>query len=208
MARVFYDCEFIEDGRTIDLISIGMVRESDGAELYLINCEAPYERIVHHTWLRQNVLPTLPMRWPLGREDNPGVWAWDDNHPDASSLATRIYITDRVHDFILDTDDPQLWAWYGAYDHVALAQLAGPMAHLPDGIPMWTNDLRQEAQRLGNPQLPEQPAGVHNALADARHNLVRAQALDKLAAPASARRCVASHCVENDHIYMAGDTER
>ncbi|MEI5032456.1 hypothetical protein RB201_04450 [Streptomyces sp. S1A(2023)] len=56
------------------------------------------------------------------------------------------------------------------------------MIDLPTGIPMWTNDLRQEAERLGNPQLPEQPSGVHNALADARHNLVRAQFLDRLAA--------------------------
>ena len=33
---------------------------------------------------------------------------------------------------------------YGAYDHVALAQLSGPMVLLPDGVPMWTNDLRTE----------------------------------------------------------------
>jgi hypothetical protein len=46
---------------------------------------------------------------------------------------------------------------------------------------MWTNDLQQECQRLGNPQMPEQAAGVHNALADARHNLVRARFLDTLA---------------------------
>ena len=35
---------------------------------------------------------------------------------------------------------------------------------------MWTNDLKQEAERLGNPQVPEQATGEHNALADARHN--------------------------------------
>lgn len=55
------------------------------------------------------------------------------------------------------------------------------MIDLPTGIPMWTNDIQQECQRLGNPQMPEQPAGIHNALADARHNLVRAQFLDTLA---------------------------
>nr|WP_234899948.1 3'-5' exoribonuclease [Streptomyces filamentosus] len=74
-----------------------------------------------------------------------------------------------------------MWAWYGAYDHVVLAQLFGRMIDLPTGIPMWTNDIQQECQRLGNPQMPEQPAGIHNALADARHNLVRAQFLDTLA---------------------------
>ena len=40
-SRIFFDIKFIEDGKTIDLISIGMVRESDGAEYYAqnINCE-------------------------------------------------------------------------------------------------------------------------------------------------------------------------
>jgi hypothetical protein len=37
---------------------------------------------------------------------------------------------------------------------------------------MWTSDLKQEAARLGNPKVPEQEAGEHNALADARHNKV------------------------------------
>lgn len=183
MTRIFYDTEFHENGKTIDLISIGMVREDTGAELYLINLDADWTQIVHHEWLRQNVLTSLPIQWPLGREDNPGVWAWDDDHPDAAALNTRIYIADRVSDFILDTPDPQLWAWYGAFDHVALAWLFGPMIDLPRGVPMWTNDLRQESERLGNPQLPEQPEGEHNALADARHNLVRAQFLDTLDRP-------------------------
>ncbi len=43
------------------------------------------------------------------------------------------------------------------------------MIDLPKGVPMWTNDLRQEVHRLGNPELPEQPSGLHNALEDARH---------------------------------------
>lgn len=36
--------------------------------------------------------------------------------------------------------------------------------------------------RLGNPQIPEQADGVHNALADARHNKVIADFLDAYAA--------------------------
>jgi hypothetical protein len=42
------------------------------------------------------------------------------------------------------------------------------MIDLPDGVPMWTNDIQQEAVRLGI-ALPEQAQGQHNALADARH---------------------------------------
>jgi hypothetical protein len=51
---------------------------------------------------------------------------------------------------------------------VALAQLFGRMIDLPDGFPMWTNDLRQEVERRGNPALPKQESAEHDALADAR----------------------------------------
>ncbi len=36
--RYFYDCEFIEDGRVIDLVSIGVVDEH-GREFYAISTE-------------------------------------------------------------------------------------------------------------------------------------------------------------------------
>ena len=47
---------------------------------------------------------------------------------------------------------------------------------------MLTKDLKQRCDDLGNPTLPEQPEGEHNALEDARHNLVRAQFMDGLRA--------------------------
>jgi hypothetical protein len=186
--RIFYDTEFHENGTTIDLISIGMVRE-DGRELYAVSSEFDQAAVLQHPWLRKHVWPTLPVR--VNERGTRGIDALDLDHPD---VRPRAQIARLVARFILDTPDPELWAWYGAYDHVALAQLFGRMIDLPDGIPMWTNDLRQEAARLGDPQLPEQPDGEHNALADARHNLVRAQYLDSLA------RCIASHCVEGEHI--------
>jgi hypothetical protein len=84
-----------------------------------------------------------------------------------------------VRDFILGTDPDmlphvELWANYGAYDHVALAQLFGPMIDLPEGMPMFTRDIQQEAARLGlkDSDLPQQGEGLHNALSDARHNRV------------------------------------
>ena len=36
--RYFYDCEFIEDGRTIELVSIGVVDET-GREFYAVSTE-------------------------------------------------------------------------------------------------------------------------------------------------------------------------
>lgn len=163
--NIFYDCEFIEDGRTIELISIAMVRE-DGTELYLVNRDMPVRRIRKHQWLMANVVPHLPKGHGDRRLTVPERWLFDYADP---AVRTRAEIADRVRRFITDTTDLQLWADYGAYDHVVLAQLFGRMIDLPTGIPMWTNDLRQEVARLGNPRLPDQQSGAHNALADARH---------------------------------------
>lgn len=162
--KIFYDCEFIEDGRTIDLISIGMVRE-DGLEYYAVNRQMPVRRIRKHEWLMANVVPSLPRAAGDFRNHMPRRWLFNYHHPHVKQHAT---IAHQVKTFIQNTPDPELWAWYGAYDHVALAQLWGPMINLPEGVPMYTNDLKQEVMRLGNPRLPEQSAGHHNALEDAR----------------------------------------
>jgi hypothetical protein len=177
LMRIYYDTEFLEDGRTIELISIGMVAE-DGREYYAVNKDMPHKRIAKHDWLRQNVAPGLPRlhgdaRMYAGR-GNPLALDW--HHPD---FKRRDLIADEVRAFIQATPDVQLWASYGAYDHVVLAQLWGPMIALPDGVPMWTNDLQQEAARFGltDADLPRQADGHHNALADARHNNVVAEFL-------------------------------
>ncbi len=183
--RIFYDCEFLEDGSAIDLISIGMVREDD-AEYYAVNSEAPWDRIKGSEWLVRNVLPSLPVTgrrsldtW-LAHSPNsypkPGLDMLGIDVRDTTVRPHQV-IANEVRDFILATPEPSLWAWYAAYDHVALCQLWGPMIRLPKGVPMWTNDLKQEAERLGNPRVPEQGLGEHNALADARHNRAIAEFL-------------------------------
>ncbi len=182
--KIYYDTEFIEDGRTIDLISIGMVAE-DGRELYLVNedieIDPLYSRIGHHRWLMANVIPHLPLRErdPIEqpRAQYPGRFYLD---PTDNRIVSVRYIRNAVRDFIIATPEPELWAWYSAYDHVALAQLFGPMISLPQGVPMWTNDLKQEYQRLGNPPAPSQLGAEHNALDDARHVKVMAEALAAL----------------------------
>lgn len=171
--RYFYDTEFIEDGSTIELISIGIV--ADGREYYAVHRDAPWKRIAKHDWLMDNVVPTLPRlhgderlhRWVLsraGRRHNPCML--DFAHP---HMKDRKRIADEVCDFLLAGGEPELWAYYGAYDHVALCQLWGTMMDLPDGVPMWTHELMQEWERAGRPTKPAQ-AGEHNALADARWN--------------------------------------
>jgi hypothetical protein len=177
--RVWYDTEFIEDGKTIDLISIGMVAE-DGREYYAVNRQLPVRRIRKHRWLMANVVPSLPQPHGEWIFDMPKSWLFNYADP---CVKPRHLIAREVRDFILAEPDPQLWAWYGAYDHVVLCQLFGPMIDLPKGVPMWTNDLKQEAERLGSPRMPEQESGEHNALADARHVKVMAGFLDALPSP-------------------------
>src|SRR5215211_1680886 len=125
--RYFYDCEFIEDGRVIDLVSIGVVDER-GREFYAVSTEFDGSRAL--PWVRRHVLDKLP---------SPGDPAW----------RSRQQIRDELYGFLVaplrvgaavppapagpsGADGPprpamELWAWYAAYDHVVLAQLWGAM---------------------------------------------------------------------------------
>lgn len=171
MTVIWYDTEFLEDGRTIELISIGMVAD-DGREYYAVNADMPVQRIYAHPWLMANVAPTLPLRDIHSKH----LIAVDTTRPE---VKPPFVIANEVREFIQATPGPQLRAWYGAYDHVVLMQLWGPMVNKPEGIPMWTYDLKQEAERLGCTSIPEQATGEHNALADARHNRVIDHELDR-----------------------------
>jgi len=171
--RYFYDTEFLEDGHTIDLISIGIVAD-DGREFYAVNDDAAtgglYEKIRRHRWLMLNVVPSLPLKsgvvQPHGGDDMPGRYRLD---LDSNTVMPRRMIRNAVRDFLLSAGEVELWADYGAYDHVALCQLFGPMMLLPPGLPMFTNEFQQAWNGRGRPELPDQPSGVHNALEDARH---------------------------------------
>jgi hypothetical protein len=183
MTAICYDTEFLEDGRTIELISIGLACE-DGREYYAVSNDATKRplrrRIQRSEWLMANVVPSLPK--PSGDANlyMPDRWLFNDSDPD---VKPRHVIAREVRGFIEATPGPQLWAWYAAYDHVALAQLWGRMIDLPRGVPMWTNDLKQECVRLGDPKLPSLPGRrEHNALDDAREVLYRLRWLSELEA--------------------------
>ncbi|NMB22215.1 MAG: polyadenylate-specific 3'-exoribonuclease AS [Corynebacterium sp.] len=150
--RYFYDTEFIEDGRTIELVSIGIVAE-DGREYYAVSTGFDGSRA--NNWVRNNVLNQLP-------NPSSGVWR------------SRDTIRDEVFDFLTSgAGKTELWAWVGAYDHVLLAQLWGDMTALPRELPRYTRELKQYWEMAGRPRLPEIPDGNHDALVDARHNLAK-----------------------------------
>lgn len=178
-----YDLEFIEDGHTIELISIGIVA-SDGREYYAVNDAITRGRLLHrirrHAWLMANVVPTLPQPSGDWRLHMPKSWIFDYSSPLVKPKHT---IADEVRKFLLAAGKPVLWADYGAYDHVALCQLWGPMVELPSGLPMFTCDIQQEALRLGVAwdELPKQEIGMHNAIEDARHNVIKRRFLSEVA---------------------------
>ena len=154
--RFFYDCEFIEDGRTIDLVSIGVVDE-DGREFYAVSTEFDASRAI--PWVQRNVLDKLPP---------PADPAWRSREQIRADLLA----------FLIESGEPiELWAWMSAYDHVVLCQLWGDMRTLPRPIPRFTHELRQLWEAAGCPDLPPAPPDQHDALADARHNLARWKAL-------------------------------
>lgn len=153
--RYFYDTEFIEDGTTIELVSIGVVAE-DGREYYAVSSEFDAARA--NSWVRNNVLDKLPAR-------SHSVWK-----PKATIRREMLaFIT-------AGSGEPELWAWVGAYDHVVFAQLWGDMRGLPREIPRFTRELKQYWEMAGRPRLPQTPAGNHDALIDARHNLQKFKA--------------------------------
>jgi hypothetical protein len=150
--RYFYDCEFIEDGERIDFVSIGVVDET-GREFYAVSTEFDPARAID--WVRRNVLDKLPA--PADK-----VWR------------PRKKIREDLLAFLTGPgEEIELWAWMAGYDHVALAQLWGDMRALPRPIPRFTHELRQRWEDAGSPAVPPQPPDQHDALADARHNLAR-----------------------------------
>lgn len=141
--RIFFDTEFIDDGTTVDLISIGMVRE-DGKEYYAESSEYAPSKACE--WVRQNVYPHL-----TGPEKSRGT------------------IAREIAEFV--GPHPEFWAYYAAYDWLCLCQLYGRMLDVPADWPNFVNDLQSVRYLRGETWQPEQDEAHHNALNDARWNL-------------------------------------
>ena len=146
------DTEFIHDVKTIELLSIALVSQT-GREYYAISRDADWSRASE--WVQKNVLPYL----------------------DREEAKPRPQIRHEILRFIygiLELEspgahrEPEIWAWYAAYDWVAFCQLWGTMMDLPDSLPRYIRDVKQLADDLGNPRLPSRQKGEHHALEDAK----------------------------------------
>lgn len=138
--KFWLDTEFIEDGRTIDLLSIAVVSE-DGRTYYAEPSGVDYSRASE--WVKANVLPHLTGR-----------------------VRSRAQIAEDLIGFM--GEEPEIWAYYADYDWVVLCQLFGTMMDLPKGWPMYCRDVKQLADSKGNPRLPERILEEHNAMNDAQ----------------------------------------
>lgn len=200
--RFYLDSEFIEDGHTIDLISIGIVAE-DGREYYALNAYCDHTKA--DGWVKENVLKLLPLQPVKDAGMSPDAYqkmksqGWRSPEVIAAEVAVFMGATFDEVDYLDPrsgsgmslkdgSEQPEIWADYGSYDWVVLCQLWGKMIDLPNGFPMYINDIQQERRRLGGVELPKQVGSLHNALEDARY---------------------VKSCVEHlDAVVMAGEIKR
>ena len=139
--RLWFDTEFHEDGRTIDLISIGIVCE-DGRTYHGVSAAYDWRRAT--PWLLQNVRPHIASMTPVSR---------DQLRADIAHL--------------IGDAQPEFWAYFGEYDWIALRQLFGDMLNWPKGWPLCHLDIEQWRISLGGVELPPQASSLHDALSDA-----------------------------------------
>ena len=140
--KYWFDTEYIDRHRTLQLVSIGIVTE-DGREYYAESNEVDWS--IASQWTLQHVRPQL---------DGDGM-----------SLDR---ISNGIRGLTEHDENPVFWGYFPAYDWVLFASLFGGLNDLPFHFPHLCLDIKQWAIELGDPELPHQQAGRHNALQDAR----------------------------------------
>jgi len=162
MNRFYLDTEFLEDGHTIDLISIALVSEDGRAEYYAGNADCDFGRVGRDEWLRVNVIPHLIKRDGL---------TFDSFWKPKAQIGQELLGFFGIARGVGVHGQPEIWADFASYDWVALCQIYGRMIDLPSGLPMFCMDLMQDLRQRGIPrsELPKQnPATEHSAIEDAR----------------------------------------
>lgn len=158
--RWYLDTEFDENGRTIELISLGLVN-ADGGYHYWVSRDFDPKKC--NDWVKKNVLPKIESfgsrsKRKLSREQ----------------IAKEVLQVVRAS---ASGSKPEFWGYFADYDWVVFCQLFGCMIDLPKGWPMYCRDLKQEMDRLGvkrkdlpnHLRLPSQNS-EHIALYDALWN--------------------------------------
>ena len=191
---IFYDFEFHEymykpfpwstAKHVIEPIALGMVT-GGGREYYFIFNDFDLRSAWKDEWLRNNVLFYVWEELVRRRADSEGVrYPYLTQYESFTRESLHYHLKAYGHSrrqvaYILQEEIPdgnnRLFAYYSAYDHVALASLWGKMVNLPKQVPMFTYDLKamlveaagENARELtGYPKVRKE----HDALADAQWN--------------------------------------
>ena len=142
--KIFFDTEFIDTGREIYPISIGMVTLA-GEEYYAEVDDVPWD--LAHPWVMENVHSKL-----LGGE----------------CVKSRDEIAREISFFV--GRNPEFWAYVACYDWMLLVQLYGRLLDTPRGWPMVCHDLKLYAHYFHLNIYPNADNDAHNALVDAHWN--------------------------------------
>ncbi|MFB7359610.1 hypothetical protein [Streptomyces gardneri] len=170
--RVYLDTEFLPaDPTNRGLVSIGLT-DDQGRSYYAVNQGMDTAAVLAVPWMVNNVWKFLPRLQHSchGHPCHGHPSALDVAHQDVKPLET---IRAEVARYFADTDasETRLYAYYGGQDIGRLHMLwDNNWAVMPGYIPQWFTELQALIVDAGNPQVPEQPAGAHHALADAEHN--------------------------------------
>lgn len=165
--NIYFDFEFIDDGREIVPISVGMCAV-EPIEPYYAPAGFSFELYVEYEfdparandWVRAHVFPRLEQH---GTQHGVG-----GGHP-------RRKVAEAIREWVAvvcGNTQPRFWGYYPSYDWVCLMQHFGTMTQAPKGWPMRPECLMQMADNLGvaREDFPADPTNAHNALADAKWN--------------------------------------
>jgi len=163
--KYFLDTEFVENGQTIDLISIALIAE-DGRVFYAQNAMCDFKQA--SDWVWRNVFPHLTHFDMSGKRNCSKSGDADEKCWDKQNCpwSYRGKIRDSILEFcnIERYGKPEIWGYFADYDWVAFCQLFGRMVDLPKGFPMYCRDLKQLAS---SKNLMISCDGTHNAKSDA-----------------------------------------
>lgn len=163
----FLDTEFVDDGETISLISIGIVCE-DGREYYAINALMNLE---NSSWfVTDRVVPLLERDSKLWKTVT-RIAAEVEMFLGVQNVDFRNGVMASEAHHYTKVGKPKIWADYASYDWVVLCQLYGAMKDLPKGMRHRPYELDQYLEETYTDRKlivrpPEEPE--HHALYDAR----------------------------------------
>jgi len=148
MNNFFMDTEFIDTGKVIQLVSIGIV-SSNGAEYYAESSE--FDPLLADDWVKTNVLDKLEGNAKPLRQIGDEIITF---------VESNLNVSER----------PRFWGYYSAWDWFLFCRAVSPTGQLLDMPAHWPNRCSDLAQSMEDKMyscfMPKND-DAHNALSDA-----------------------------------------